>query len=97
MSLILDLNDMQRHGEAAFASLRERLINGRPEVAEYFEPQWNLLTRLSWAAAGRVVRTSCSIRCLGSMPRRILVLTPQSGREHLASGSLVGASSGDAL
>ena len=78
MSLILDLNDMQRHGEAAFASLRERLINGRPEVAEYFEPQWNLLTRLSWAAADRVVRTSCSYPVLGLDAATHLVLLLRS-------------------
>ena len=63
---ILDVATMQQQGEAALAEVRANLMRGRPpELAEFFETQWQMFTRLSWAVADRVVRTSRSYRALG--------------------------------
>lgn len=57
---------MQRRELAALAAVRADLSRGRPaDVAEFIEPKWHTLTRLSWAVADRVVRRSCSYPELG--------------------------------
>lgn len=63
---ILDVAAMQQQGLAALAAVRADLSLGRPpDVAEFFEPKWQMLTRLSWAVADRLVRSSCSYPELG--------------------------------
>lgn len=62
----LDVAMMQAQGAAALAEVRANLMRGRPpELAQFFEIKWQMLTRLSWAVADRVVRKSCSYRELG--------------------------------
>ncbi len=55
---ILDDATMKLQGEAALATVRARLLHGKPPCfSEYFVDKWQMLTRLSWAAADRVVRS----------------------------------------
>ena len=55
---ILDEATMKLQGEAALATVRARLLHGKPPCfSEYFVDKWQMLTRLSWAAADRVVRS----------------------------------------
>lgn len=63
---LLDVAMMQQQGAAALAEVRANLSRGRPpEIAEFFDSKWQMLTRLSWAVADRVVRKPCSYRELG--------------------------------
>ena len=63
---ILDVAMMQQQGAAALAEVRANLMRGRPpELAQFFELKWQMLTRLSWAVADRVVRKSCAYKALG--------------------------------
>lgn len=63
---ILDVATMQQQGEAALAAVRAGIMRGRPpELAQFFESIWQMLTRLSWAVADRVVRRSNSYQDLG--------------------------------
>lgn len=58
---ILDEAAMQQQGAAALEQVRARTLHGRPpDLATYFETKWQMLTRLSWAVADRVVRSACS-------------------------------------
>lgn len=60
---ILDEAEMQAQGLAALERVRARHLRGKPaDLAELYEIKWQMLTRLSWAAADRVVRDSCSYR-----------------------------------
>ena len=62
----LDVQAMQKEGAAALERVRTILMRGRPpETAEFFEIKWQMLTRLSWAAADRVVRSGASYRLIG--------------------------------
>lgn len=74
MLLILDEAMMQAQGAAALAAVRANLMRGRPpDLAQFFELKWQMLTRLSWAVADRVVRKSCSYQELGRDAAKHLV------------------------
>jgi hypothetical protein len=71
---ILDVATMQQQGAAALAEVRAGIMRGRPpELAQFFELQWQMFTRLSWAVADRVVRNSCSYQELGRDAAKHLV------------------------
>lgn len=54
---------MQQQGESALVTVRNKLLRGRPpDFAEFFETKWQMLTRVSWAVADRVVCDSRSYR-----------------------------------
>lgn len=61
MLRVLDKAAVLYHGAAALGKVRARLLHGKPpDAAELFESIWQMLTRLSWAVADRVVRSACS-------------------------------------
>ncbi len=77
----LTTDELMKHGEAALHQARARLIHGRPEAAPFFDTKWNLLTRLSWAVADRLVRATWSHRELAhdAAMHLISLLRPRAG------------------
>lgn len=71
---ILDDAALLDQGAAALDKVRARGLHGKPpEAAEFFDRKWQMLTRLSWAVADRVVRDCCSYRELAREASSLLI------------------------
>ena len=77
----LTTEELLKYGEAALQQARARLLNGRPEAAPFFDTKWNLLIRLSWAVADRLLRVTWSHRELAhdAALHLISLLRPRAG------------------